>query len=295
MTSSEQHDLGESLETNLRRQAKSGRVSYANPVLLRETSKSRLTFVPYFIPHTDHTELAGLIVTEKKAAPPTGYVVVGKKSVSLSGDATRALHGALNKHLKVAETKEDGAYLLIPLAGGTANLVDHEPAQVARALSKVLSEPEIAKHLDGVELSGEFIQAFRGAIRLREMVSAVAALRQHLDSGLADEDIYQDWCERHTWAFGNAYIVRDHVRNISTGDKMDVLLPTVIAGFRDQWNSSGPTCPSYFGIRHIATITFPRTSPRRLVNVIGIWTCFTRRRLRVFVTIRRLLRIALGQ
>jgi hypothetical protein len=244
MTSPEHQDQqGESLDTILRRQAKSGRVSYADPVLLRETSKSRVTFVPYFIPHSDHTELAGAIVTETKAPPPMDYVVVGKKSVSLSGDATRALHAALKKHLKVAETKGDGSYLLIPLAEGTANLVDHEPAQVARALSKVLSEPEIVKHLDGVELSSEFVQAFRGAIRLREMVAAVAALRQHLDSGLADEDIYQEWCERHSWAFGNAYIVRDEVRNISTGDKLDVLLPTVIAGFRDLVELKRPDMP----------------------------------------------------
>jgi hypothetical protein len=109
----------------------------------------------------------------------------------------------------------------------------HDPAMVARALAKVLSEPEIAKHLDGVELSTEFVSAFRGAIRLKEMIGAVASLRMHLDSGETDELVYQKWCEDHSWAFGNAYVVRDEVRNISIGDKVDALLPTVIAGFRD--------------------------------------------------------------
>lgn len=33
--------------------------------------------------------------------------------------------------------------------------------------------------------------------------------------------------------FGNAYVVRDAVREISTGDTLDLMLPSVIAGYRD--------------------------------------------------------------
>lgn len=223
----------ESLDTILRRSAKSGKLSYADPVVLHETSRSRISFVPFFIPHTDYTELAGAIVTERKGAPPMDFVVVEKKSTSLNGAATLKLLQTLRTHLKVAESGADGEYILIRAAEGTANLSLHDPALVARALSKVLSEPEIARHLDGVELSAEFVSAFRGAIRLKEMRDAVAALRQHLDSGEVDESVYQQWCDRHSWAFGNAYVIRDNVRSISAGDKVDALLPTVIAGYRD--------------------------------------------------------------
>ncbi|MGI9167221.1 MAG: Shedu anti-phage system protein SduA domain-containing protein [Pyrinomonadaceae bacterium] len=65
------------------------------------------------------------------------------------------------------------------------------------------------------------------------MRSAVAQLRLFLDSGEAAEPVYQKWCETHSWAFGNAYVVRDDVREISTGDTLDLLLPNVIAGYRD--------------------------------------------------------------
>lgn len=223
----------ESLEMVLRRTAKSGRVSYADPVVIHETSRSRISFVPYFIPHSDHTELAGAIVTERKAAPPMDFVVVEKKSLSLQGPAAIKLLSALKTHLRVAEAGEDGEFMLVRVSEGTANLSSHDPAMVARALIKVLSEPEIANHLQGVEISSEFLSAFRGAIRLKEMTGAVVALREHLDTGQYDERVYQEWCDRHSWAFGNAYVVRDEVRNISTGDKVDALLPTVIAGFRD--------------------------------------------------------------
>ncbi|MCC8471884.1 Shedu anti-phage system protein SduA domain-containing protein, partial [Xanthomonas phaseoli] len=47
------------------------------------------------------------------------------------------------------------------------------------------------------------------------------------------EQVYQAWCEKHCWAFGNAYVIRDEVRNISSGDSLDLLLPNIIAGYRD--------------------------------------------------------------
>jgi len=53
-----------------RKKAASGRVSYGDAVLLHETSKSRVTLVPFFIPHSDHTELSVKIVSYAKQPPP---------------------------------------------------------------------------------------------------------------------------------------------------------------------------------------------------------------------------------
>jgi len=96
-----------------------------------------------------------------------------------------------------------------------------------------LGQEEILAHLQNTELSAELASAFRGAIRLREMRSAVVALRTALDEGDDAESTYQAWCEQHSWAFGNAYVLRDDVREISPGDHLDLLLPSVIAGYRD--------------------------------------------------------------
>ncbi len=65
------------------------------------------------------------------------------------------------------------------------------------------------------------------------MRNAVATLRDLLDRGETAEQIYQAWCEAHPWAFGNSYLPADRVRAISAGDKLDLLLPTVISGYRD--------------------------------------------------------------
>lgn len=58
-------------------------------------------------------------------------------------------------------------------------------------------------------------------------------LRELLDSGEDDEATYQSWCKEHSWAFGNAYVMSDGVREISPGDSIDLLLPSVISGTRD--------------------------------------------------------------
>ncbi len=98
---------------------------------------------------------------------------------------------------------------------------------------KLLSREDIVQHLDGADLSDELIGSLRSAIRLREMQSAVADLQEKLEHGETNEQLYQDWCQTHSWAFGSAYVVNDEVRNITASDNLDLLLPTVIAGYRD--------------------------------------------------------------
>jgi len=54
---------------------------------------------------------------------------------------------------------------------------------VAKALAKVLSREDIVQHLDGSDLSDELVNSLRSAIRLREMQSAVADLREKTATG----------------------------------------------------------------------------------------------------------------
>src|SRR6266567_7781482 len=96
-----------------RREAQSGRVSYSDPVILHETSRRRVIMVPFFIARSAGTELAIKIQTYRKAEVPMDWVVVDEKSVSLDEAASRALLRGLKQHLAVAESAEDGSYLLI--------------------------------------------------------------------------------------------------------------------------------------------------------------------------------------
>ena len=226
-----------------RRSATSGRLSYDDAVVLHETSRSRITFVPFFIPHSDHTELSIKRSTYAKGQGPLGWVLKEEKTLTLKETAARLLLTALQQHLAVANENEDGNYLLLRVSGGTTDIGEHDPAMVANALTRVLAQEDIIQHLSGSELSEELVRSLRGAIRVREMQSAVSVLREHLEQGITQEQVYQEWCEQHSWAFGSAYVVNDEVRNITASDNLDMLLPTVIAGYRDLVELKRPDMP----------------------------------------------------
>lgn len=215
-----------------KKQAKSGNVSYSNPVTLHETSKSKIDFVPFYITKTSGVELAGKIQTYKKQKTPFGDLPIEEKSLSLQGNAVLKLYDALKAHIAVKDESE-GNFLLIKINDGTAQLADHDPQSVANALASVLSQSEIIAHLKNTDITDELANALKGSIRLKDMRSAVSQLRNHLNNQENDEKVYQKWCEEYPWAFGNSYVVNDDVRAISPHDHLDLMLSNVIAGFRD--------------------------------------------------------------
>lgn len=217
----------------VRKTASSGKVDYAPPVVLNETSKSKLHALAWFIPHSDGRTTFSLKLEGFVKAKDQPWIEDKAKTLTLSETSSLQLLKYLQTHLPLAAQSETGEFILIRVANGEANLTGHDPQELVGALTKVLSQSELLSHLSSTELSHELSTALRGSIRLSEMRSAVAELRSNLGSGEAGEQTYQAWCEKHCWAFGNAYVVRDEVRAISTGDNLDLLLPTVIAGYRD--------------------------------------------------------------
>lgn len=215
-----------------KKQAKSGNVSYSDPVTIHDTTRSRIDFIPFYIEKSSGSELAGKIQTYKKENTPMGLLPIEEKSLSLQGNAVLKLFDALKSHIAVKD-ESDGDFLLIKVNDGTAQLSEHDPQLVANALTSVLSQKEIVSHLQNTDITDELANALKGAIRLRDMKSAVSKLRNHLNNQENDEKIYQKWCEEYPWAFGNSYVLSDDVRAISPHDHLDLMLSNVIAGFRD--------------------------------------------------------------
>ena len=179
-----------------RKAAASGHVDYASPIVLSETSKTRVSAIPFFIQHSDHSELSLKIQTMRKTDPPFNWVEIEDKSITLSEEATR-------KHVAVS------------------------------ALITALGQEDIAAHLSGIELGEGLTKALRYSVRLSEMKTAMTELRGLLDGGTNDERFYQAWCEEHPWAFGNNFVVNDDIRDITIQDQVDILVPRLLAGFRD--------------------------------------------------------------
>ncbi len=209
-----------------KRMAGSGRVDYGEPVELHDTSASRIEMVPFFIPRSHGTELAvKLIHTDKRSGWTT-------KEISVPGAAAKRLLEALGSHLVVAD-EEQGQYVVVR-ADGVAGTEGLSVEELASAVEQLLSaDAAVAEHLVHHDLGAELLHALRTDLRLRELRNAVAELTNHLREGEHSESTYQRWCEEHSWAFGNAYVVNDELRAISASDQVDLLLPRHLGGFRD--------------------------------------------------------------
>lgn len=209
-------------------------VKYGDPVILKDNSQSRVSFVPFFIQHSDHVELASKVVTWHKGKH--GPKQNDEKSVSLSGVETLALLRALQSHAQLAgDGSALGDYIVIKVGDGGENtdLSTHDPKDVAAALMRVLGQSDILEHLKHTELSVELSSALRSAIRIKEVTSAVEQLRQMLNSGIVAEIEYQKWCDNHFWAFGAHKQLTKETRSISASDKVDKLLTDIPSGLAD--------------------------------------------------------------
>lgn len=216
------------------RQAASGQVGYDKPVVLHETSKTRIEVMPYFISHSQHTGLkVRLSAHSKSQSPVWGETSKEDRQINLDEDATVRLREFLQQRMQVAAENEPGEYLLVRVSEGTANLAEHDPGAVASALVKLLSSSDIVSHISDADLSAELVVNMRRAMRIADMRRAVEDLENSLNQGEVAESVYQRWCSSHSWAFGNAYVMQDDVRDISAGDSLDILLPLVISGYRD--------------------------------------------------------------
>lgn len=216
-----------------RKESSKQNVEWGDPILLSESSRSKVLAIPFYIRHSDHTELSIKIQTLRKANPPLSWIEIEEKSATLKYPAIELLASELPKLIAVSKKDASGDYLVIRMEDGTADLGNMNPEAVTKALLTVMSQDGIAEHFRGKEISSKLAQALRYSVRLEEMKTAMAELRINLDDGVVLESVYQKWCESHPWAFGNQFVVNDAIRNISTQDTVDILMPRILAGYRD--------------------------------------------------------------
>lgn len=205
-----------------RRTARSGLVDFSDAVVIHETSKLRIELIPFYVGRSLHVK----IERHDKVAggSPT--------SVSLDDAAVDRLREALN-HRSVVAKGGTGSFHVIKADGALAQMTDAEIDATAQAINRLLSTEGAARGLSLLDLNVDLVRALRTEVRLRELRDAVQILADHLDDEVAEEQAYQKWCEEHSWAFGNAYVVNDRLRSISATDQVDLLLPSVLGGFRD--------------------------------------------------------------
>jgi hypothetical protein len=174
-----------------------GQVGRVEAVVLRDTARSSIVVNPWFIGRSSgDTETSFKITHDRKiAGPPESQ----HNEITLSSEEVFRLHKLLHDFLTLSGENE-GDYIVVPVAGD--DQLDIEEA--ARRLADVLRQPGVANQLAALGISADVAGALHGAARIADLRAAVAELKNDLDSGLTLERVYQEWCDKHSWAFGNA-------------------------------------------------------------------------------------------
>lgn len=213
-----------------------GRVGTIEPVVLRETSRMLITALAWLIQRSSGDIEMNLKLTQERRSGglPTGEPV----NITLRPAEVDALHGALHDFLNLAGESE-GDYLVVPLVPDPRR----DSEDTAKKLLAVLGQPGVPGELARLHLAPDIAAALHGAAKVAELRAAVRALHGHLDSGDNLEAVYQTWCERHSWAFGNAYVAHDEVRTVAVGDSVDLLMRSSVNGLRDVIELKRPNMP----------------------------------------------------
>lgn len=208
-----------------RRPAASGAVSYGDQLIIRDTTRVRIKALPYFIPHNNSaSELSmKLIRTDKRSGEHC--------EITLSSADLSILKRHIAQSLAVSEQAEDGQYLVLRAdeLGPQADVSDDAVRAIGGALDSRRFASRVARHVNPVALA----KAFSAVVRIGELRAAVTELQENLRDPRNKEEVYQGWCERHSWAFGNAYVARDDQRVIGIGDSVDLLMESTASGLRD--------------------------------------------------------------
>ncbi|MCW8102652.1 Shedu anti-phage system protein SduA domain-containing protein [Streptomyces tauricus] len=215
-----------------RRPAASGALSYSDRITIRDTSQVSIEAVPYFIPHRNsENELSmKLIRVDKRSGEAC--------EITLKDADLQKLKQCIAQALTVAGQEDDGQYLVLRAdeLAHTVESSDDAVRAVGGALDSHRFARRVAQHVNPEALAS----AFSAVVRIGELRAAITELRENLDKGVALEDVYQKWCDKHSWAFGNAYVARDNWRSIGIGDQVDLLMKSTASGFRDIFELKRP-------------------------------------------------------
>jgi hypothetical protein len=134
--------------------------------------------------------------------------------------------------LALTQEGVDGDYLVVQLdrrIGGDDELT----ALVEGTVASLATNREALRAIASGPEGRQVLNTLQNSVRLAELEASAVDLEKALNGGIVKEQFYQEWCEKHSWAFGNVYAMRDNVREIALGDSVDGLLALTGNGLRD--------------------------------------------------------------
>jgi antiviral defense system Shedu protein SduA len=210
-----------------------------DPTVIRSTEQTHFEVMAQYIHHKNSSDELSLKVKYWKRK--LGEMRIGYPAeFSLSELEATRLRDAINVALAVVDRPDEGELLVLEIGSQRIIAESGDVATVSRSVAAALSDPSVLAALRKDEEGRALVGAMQLSARIAELAEAVEELRSALNSGEVREQFYQDWCDAHNWAFGDAYAMRDDVRTIALGDQVDLLMARTANGLRDIFELKRP-------------------------------------------------------
>lgn len=213
--------------------AKSKQTDYSNPVVIAENSNKKIEILPHYINRSSGLREISLKFNYYDMDKFSGWEHNKNKSFGLKDEEVSNLQKELSQFMLFKGQKVTSEYYLIPVSK-EYDLDGEDPDKVLDALFNAISSNRgLLEKLKMHDLPSQISSALKSRVRFSELQNAISNLESLIDDSGTSEKQLQAWCDEHFWVFGNAYVARDEVRSISTGDQLDLLLQRTANGLRD--------------------------------------------------------------
>jgi hypothetical protein len=162
------------------------------------------------------------------------------------------------------------AIAIEPMQAAFSALSLKDRVEFVAVVAQLLADPPVVRQLRDPRL-GDLPAALRSALRAVDLQAAADELTRALEAGEVHEEVYPEWCDRHAWAFGHAYVMRDDVRRLDARNIVDLLL-TDLAGFRDVVELKRPDAPVLRADPSHGSYYFSSYASRAIGQAHSTWT-----------------------
>ncbi|MET8041517.1 Shedu anti-phage system protein SduA domain-containing protein [Micromonospora sp. NPDC005215] len=213
-----------------RRTSRRKEVSFSKPIVIRA---GRDTYFEVVLQYVTRSVGSQLSVKVKYWKNVKGNFRVGfPAEFTLTHDEATRLAQTIEDGLALIQESVDGDYLVVPLDRRIGD-DDQLAALVGETVASLATNREALRAIASGPEGRQILSNLQNSVRLAELEASAAELEKALNGGTVKEQFYQEWCEKHSWAFGNIYAMRDDVREIALGDSVDGLLALTSNGLRD--------------------------------------------------------------
>lgn len=203
-----------------KKETKNKNIQVVKPLFIRCTKDKRIKISPMYVRHnTKNDDLYYKIELQKSELGNGEWTVVhGNEKWNIQQQGIEDLFDFITATTAL-KTKE------------IVSVLNTTEEQIA-VIENLLKDGKLSNLIKNGVLKDENLSELKSIIRISEMEKAITDLEYLLVTSDTEKD-FENWCCDNVWAFGNYYVAKESIHQISNAEKVDLLLKNALNCYRD--------------------------------------------------------------